>query len=154
MSDTVAALVRHFEKIDREHMQGMPIVNPELYVEAVGFRKIEHHECGVLITPWFMNLVLLPGTDEWSGVPQGSTVGYSLPAGRYDFMTSRDDTLGTYLTAVLFRTVVDFPDQATARAIASELLEQLFADTQERQSPGSSAETMSRRNLFTMLGGT
>ncbi|MDH3532601.1 MAG: [NiFe]-hydrogenase assembly chaperone HybE [Gammaproteobacteria bacterium] len=154
MSDAVAALVQHFEMIDREHMQGMPIVNPALYVEAVGFRKFEQHECGVLITPWFMNLVLLPGSDAWSDVPQGSTVGCALPAGRYDFMTSRDDALGTYLTAVLFRTVVDFPDQATAREIGSEVLEQLFVATGDKQAPTSSnAETLSRRSLFTMLGG-
>jgi [NiFe] hydrogenase assembly HybE family chaperone len=154
MSDNVAALVRHFERIDREHMQGMPIVNPRLCVEAVEFRAHAGHELGVLITPWFMNLVLLPGSDDWSDREQGSDAEISLPAGPYDFMISRDAELGTYLTAVLFRSVVDFPDQATARAVASEVLGQLFADADELQAKaGGNAETMSRRTLFTKLRG-
>lgn len=154
MSDTVAELVKHFETIDREHMQGLPIVNPQLFVEAVGFRSYEDHSVGVLITPWFMNLVLLPGSDEWSVAEQGASAEFALPAGGYDFMISRDDALGTYLTAVLFRTVVDFPDQVTARGVAREVLTRLFtAAGEEQPASGSSAETMSRRTLFTMLGG-
>jgi len=154
MNDTVAKLVRHFEKIDREHMQGMPIVNPRLYVEAVGFRRHAGHELGVLITPWFMNLVLLPGSDLWSDREQGSDAEISLPAGPYDFMISRDDVLGTYLTAVLFRTVIDFPDQTTARNVASTILGQLFDDADANHAGiVSNAETMSRRTLFTMLKG-
>ena len=51
------------DAIYRERMQGLPIVNPELSVEAVGFEPFEAHELGVLISPWFMNLVLLPADE-------------------------------------------------------------------------------------------
>ena len=36
------------------------MVNPALAVEAVGFRPWGEHWLGILITPWFMNLVLMP----------------------------------------------------------------------------------------------
>lgn len=154
MNDVAAALVQHFERIETKHMRGLPIVNPRLMVEAVGFREFDGHQIGVLITTWFMNLVLLPGTAEWADTEQGSTVKYRLPGGSYDFTLSRDKEIGTYLTAVLFRTVIDFPDQDTARAIAAEILRQLFvAPKEEQATPSRSAEKMSRRTLFAMLGG-
>ena len=41
-------------------MKGMPIYNPTLAVEAVGFREHEGRQAGVMVTPWFMNLTVLP----------------------------------------------------------------------------------------------
>ncbi len=148
---TVADLVRHFEKIYRERMQGLPIVNKRLDVEAIGFGHLGEHQLGVLLTPWFMNLLILPGTDEWSGLARGSTVALPLPNGSYDFTVCRDDALGTYLTAVLFRTVADFPDRETARAVAEDILRRLWTkpDPPVRK-PGS--DSLSRRALFTGLG--
>ncbi len=42
-------------------MQGLPIVNPALEVEAVGFAPWEGSWLGVMVTPWGMNLTLVPG---------------------------------------------------------------------------------------------
>jgi len=155
MSARIKALQQHFERIHRDHMQDLPITNAKLAVEAIGFRRLDGHLLGVLITPWFMNLVLLPGNDEWSGIEQGSTVNYSLPAGEFEFTTSTDSVLGIYLTAVLFRTVVDFPDQDTARMIAEKILADIVV---EGSRPGTGTafkptQPISRRSLFTMLGG-
>ena len=36
------------------------MLNPALSVEAVGFRPWDEHWLGVLVTPWFMNLWLMP----------------------------------------------------------------------------------------------
>jgi [NiFe] hydrogenase assembly HybE family chaperone len=142
--DTVAELVRHFEHIYVEHMQDLPIVNPRVQVEAIGFQDYEGHELGVLVTPWFMNLVLLPGGDEWCESAQGDTETINFPSGPIDFTTSRDDVLGTYLTAVLFRSVSDLPDQSMVRALAEQVMKDLFA-------PVRSERTLSRRELLTGL---
>ena len=61
-------LVGIYQRIADERMQGMPFVNRALRVEAVDFRAWDDHQVGVLITPWFMNLILLPG-------PAGDFVG-------------------------------------------------------------------------------
>ena len=79
MTASVAQLVDHFRRVHIERMQGMPILNPALEVQAVGFRELEEHLLGVLITPWFMNLVLLPGNDEWSEREQGKRIRVVLP---------------------------------------------------------------------------
>ena len=41
-------------------VKGLPIYNPTLAVEAVGFREHEGRQVGVIVTPWFMNLTVLP----------------------------------------------------------------------------------------------
>lgn len=124
----VAALVRHFEIIARRHMRGLPIVNPKLSVEAAGARQLGEHRVCVLISPWFMNLVLLPGSDAWAGVDQGHVCDVTLPGDTIAFTVCHDDVIGTFLTAVMFRTVSDFPDQETARRVAMEILTRLFAE--------------------------
>lgn len=150
VATAVADLVGHFEKISRERMRGLPIVNTRLDVEAIGFGYLGEHQLGVLLTPWFMNLLILPGTDEWSELARGSTVEWPLPNGNCDFTICRDDTLGTYLTAVLFRTVVDFPDQGTARAVAEDILGRLWTNPGEPVQIAAE-NSLSRRALFTGL---
>lgn len=147
MDETVSAMVRQFESIYRDHMQGLPIVNPRLQVEAGDFTEYDHGRLGVLITPWFMNLVFLPGDDEWSGKAQGDTVRIDFPSGPIDLTICHDGTIGTYLTAVLFRSVSDIPDQQTAQALATEIMQGLFADSRSERS-------VSRRELLTGLRGT
>ena len=102
MTASAAQLVRHYQTILDDRMQGLPFVNDALEVAAVGFRDYDEHSIGVLISPWFMNLVLLPGTDEWSECEQGSIRRLELPGEAIEFNVCQDEELGTYLTAVLF----------------------------------------------------
>jgi [NiFe] hydrogenase assembly HybE family chaperone len=144
MTGTLDELVRHFEQIYLEHMQDLPIVNKRVQVEAAGFQDFDGHELGVLITPWFMNLVLLPADETWAESAQGDKSSIEFPSGPIEFTVSRDETLGTYLTAVLFRSVSDFPDHDVARDIAKQVMKELFVPTGNRRK-------MSRRDLLTGL---
>jgi len=154
MTDLVEQLVEHFRVIHDQRMAGLPLCNPALDVEAVGFRNFEDHRLGILITPWFMNLVLLSDTDAWGDWQQGSKSEWTLPAGLHEFTTCTDDDISTYLTAVLFRTVKDFPDPATARAVAEEIMEQLFAEPGGARPAIPEEKPVSRRALLSGLGGT
>jgi [NiFe] hydrogenase assembly HybE family chaperone len=49
-----------FNKIHQEQMQGIPILNNMLKVQALGFQEYQGRIVGILITPWLMNLVMLP----------------------------------------------------------------------------------------------
>ena len=151
MSVGVPELVDYYRKVYEERFRDLPIINPELDVEAVGFRKLAEHEFGTLITPWFINLVLLPGNDRWQDRAQGSTCNIELPGGKVDFTVSHDDELGTTLSAVLFSTVTDFPDQAMARDVAAETLRLLFSA--EEASDPRDGRKLSRRQLLRNLGG-
>jgi [NiFe] hydrogenase assembly HybE family chaperone len=139
-------LVARYETIYEERMRDLPIVNPRLAVEAVGFERWEDQDLGILITPWFMNLVLLPNSDRLVDFPQGERVECRFPSGPCELTVYHDEDLGSYLAAVLFRTVVDFPDQDVARAVAEEALAQLLAEPAEKET-----EKVSRRGLLTGL---
>jgi [NiFe] hydrogenase assembly HybE family chaperone len=142
----VADLVVRYEAIYEERMRDLPIVNPKLSVEAVGFDQWEDQDLGVLVTPWFMNLVLLPDSKRLVDLPQGERVECSFPSGPCELTVYHDEELGSYLAAVLFRTVADFPDQDTARAVAEEALANLLAEP-----PTKESGKVSRRGLLTGL---
>jgi [NiFe] hydrogenase assembly HybE family chaperone len=147
----IAALEDYYRKVYDERMRGLAVVNPGLEVEAVGFRRLDEHELGALITPWFINLFLLPGSERWDEHAQGSTCTIDLPGGSVDFTIAHDEELGTTLSAALFSTVADFPDQALAREAAAEtlrLLRRTEADGEDNKEPG-----MTRRELFGRLAG-
>lgn len=149
---TPEALVDRFRDIDHERMRGLPIVNPELEVEAIGFRRFEDHLVGILITPWFMNLLLLPASAESCGLTQGAIVERQLPHGNIEFTACSDEVLGDYLSAIMFRAVTDFPDQAMARAVAKEILLKLFTEP-EPTSAAADRKVISRRALLSGQGG-
>jgi [NiFe] hydrogenase assembly HybE family chaperone len=146
----VDALLAYYRRVHEETFRGLPIANTALDVEAVYFRPLEEHQLGVLITPWFMNLFLLPGTDRWDDRPQGSACQIELPGGKVDFRVSHEQALGTILSAALFSTVADFPDQDIAREIARETLRLLFDGDAMQDEPG---RRVSRRALLRQLGG-
>ena len=135
------ALVERFRDIHEQRMRDLPFINAQIWVEAIGFRTFEDFEIGVLITPWFMNLMLLPD-DVSSNIEQGHKVNVSFPSGEIEFTTALDDELGLYFSAVLFSSVMSIPDQATARDLADEVMKELFQSE-------SKAKTLSRRSLFT-----
>jgi [NiFe] hydrogenase assembly HybE family chaperone len=133
MDDRIQNLVAAHRRISEERMRGLPIFNERLDVEAVGFRSADGRPLGVLISPWFLNLVLLPGPDDdWSDVRVGSPCVWEFPAGQYEFHAAELPGVGTHYTAALFSTVADFPDQATARAVAEGVMERLFSKTLSR----------------------
>lgn len=147
VSDAIETLVAHYQRVYEETFRDLPIVNPAIDVEAIGMRRLDEHEFGVLLTPWFMNLVLLPGSDRWDDRPQGSTCAIELPGDEVEFIVSHDEYLGTTLSAVLFRSVADFPDQAMARAVAVETL-RLLCSREAREENGSGDTRLNRRDLF------
>lgn len=134
MDDRIQKLVAAHRRISRERMRGLPIFNDRLDVEAVGFRPVDGRPLGVLISPWFLNLVLLPGAqDDWSDVRVGSSCIWEFPAGQYEFHAAELPGVGAYYTAALFSTVADFPDQDTARAVAEGVMRRLFSDALSRR---------------------
>lgn len=140
-------IVDRYHTVYTERMRGLPICNSALEVEVVGLSTLSEHQLGVLITPWFMNLVLLPGDETWANELAGAICALQLPSASCEFTVCQDEILGTFLSAVLFHSVSDFPDQETAVAIAREALLQLLqqpAETVQRHS----GSAISRRRLL------
>jgi [NiFe] hydrogenase assembly HybE family chaperone len=124
-------------------MRDMPLNNPTLRVEAVGFSLWQDHWVGVLITPWAMNLMLLPCGNPELRVLGGSAVQHwRFPCGAYEFHGGWLEGLGPYQSCSLFSPPAEFPDQDSARAVALEIMAALFRPEAElRPAPA----TLSRR---------
>lgn len=164
------ALERHYHQVAMTSMADVPLINPELRVQAVGFRASEHGWLGVLITPWFISLVLLPVDKAWQELSVGSHQGHVFASGRYDFLITEADGIGHYKSCSLLSPVLEVPDQETAVQVALAALhavnKEQFRDsssmppalgalgkqTHDKQSPGPKPELtrkpISRRDFF------
>jgi [NiFe] hydrogenase assembly HybE family chaperone len=157
MGGRVRNLITVHRGIAVQRMQGLPIYNDRLEVEAVDFREVGGRLLGVLISPWFINLVLLPGPeDDWSEIRVGTGAVWEFPAGEYEFHAGDLEGVGPHFTAALFSTVADFPDQETARAVAENVMARLFGGERSRayetvRKGGGDVlydQTLSRRSLL------
>lgn len=127
LQQRVDALTRHFARVQAERMAGIPLLNPALSVDAVGFEWAAQTEDevgsppvaeGVLVTPWFMSLVRLP----LAVLPHGNRVGCRavrrFGCERFDFIGGHDEALGFHETCALFSPMNGFTSQALARETA------------------------------------
>jgi [NiFe] hydrogenase assembly HybE family chaperone len=129
-----ARLETAFRAIHEKRMQGLPFINPALSVEAIDVLPWNGHWLGVLITPWFMNLVLLPDNNEaWPALRPGEKCEQIFPAGVFEFIAGHEDMFGDYLACSLFSPMFEFADQETAHLTASAARAALFDATNLEQ---------------------
>lgn len=134
-----------FREIHAGQMRGVPMVNETLGVKAVGFRAFEGRALGVLVTPWFMNLVLLPGPDDdWSALTTGTKDLIEFPSGWYEFLGANRPEVGPYKACSLFSPMFDFSSMLQAVETAQAALAALF-DPEIREEGAQTGEIRRRR---------
>jgi [NiFe] hydrogenase assembly HybE family chaperone len=135
LPDPSAKLENAFRAVHAQSMQGLAFVNPALRVEAVAFAPWKGYWLGVMLTPWSMNLLLMPREiSAWRSLPPGEKRRYSFPAGAFDFIGACVDAVGEYMVCSLFSPVLDFADHETARETARLARDALF-DVANAESP-------------------
>lgn len=123
-------LVQVFRHIAATRMAGIPIVNPALHVEAVGFERERGPDdgetgwLGVLVTPWCMNLLWWPD-DGAHACAVGDERVHDFGESSYTFIGAREDALGAFEMCSLFSPMNDFGDPHTARLVAEHALRTL-----------------------------
>lgn len=143
----VGLLVETFARIERERMAGLPLLHPGLRVEAIGFERAcgpvedESGWLGVLVTPWFMNLLWWPDEERHAAAP-GCRRMHALGGARYAFLGVHEPALGTFEMCSLFSPMQDVADQDAARAVAQEVLRLL------RTPPAPALQAPSRRDFL------
>lgn len=153
-------------------MRDLPFVNLALSVEAIGFRRWRGANrsslpagnpsatpaepagdsgnaagdwVGAVVTPWFLNLFLLPGGGNlWSDRRPGERFHLSFPIGPLEFIAdySPDAELPAYQYCPLFAPPSEFASQAAARAAATAALDAMFKEnriTKPAARPATSA---------------
>lgn len=147
----VLALEQLFNEIAATRMRDVPVQNAALQVQALGFVPDPEQDgvwLGILITPWFMNLVRLADTE---------------PAARHSFLAERDKairhfgntlfefigafepTIGAFETCSMFSPMFQFENQSAAVATATEILTQL---RQPAAPPGAKTPAAPSRRGF------
>lgn len=156
----VAVLEQVFEHIAATCMQGVPVQNPALRVQAVGFAPQADADggewlLGVLVTPWFMNLVYLPLAA--AGVGQ-AVLGVGQKASRrignesFEFIGAHEDGLGAFACCSLFSPMFEFADHAAAVATACEVLN-LLRTSAPAPTASPAVEAPGRRGFLFGRGG-
>jgi [NiFe] hydrogenase assembly HybE family chaperone len=126
-------------------VKGLPIYNPTIAVEAVGFREHEGRQVGVMVTPWFMNLTVLPSEADLKAWLAGRSTMIGFPSGAYEFSVTDLPEAGLIGTCSLFSTMLDFTDHEAAQLAAKTIADAVFEPEQPAPAP-----TVSRRQV---LGG-
>lgn len=121
--DPTAAVIDHFRTVWETGMHDMPFVNPALQVAVpTGFRQVDGDWLGVVVTPWFISLFLLPGGGSlWQDWPSGEQRSVTLPVGPMDFIADNpgaDSPLPAYQYCPLISPVQQLADMAAAQEIA------------------------------------
>ncbi len=137
----VSALEAAYREIGETKMKDLPLVNPKLSVQAVGFRPWGGGLFGALVTPWSINAIFFPPEGP-EAPPIGRT--RTLPSGEYTFFPQPLGGVGTIEQASIFSPTLEFEDQAAAVTAASAAVEAMLA-------PEAPPPPKSRRDLFPFL---
>lgn len=140
-----SVLEQVFSDIHQNRMKDLPFVNENLSVKATGFALFEGDWLGVLLTPWTLSLILIPGPDRlWQKRTVGDKVGLRLPSGDYTFTYGVHEELGNYFACSVQSPVQDIASQAIGEQLSKDLRQLVTAiPTQELH-----VRDESRRALF------
>jgi [NiFe] hydrogenase assembly HybE family chaperone len=155
-----------FSEIAHTRMADVPILNPALRVEIIGFREWEGRWVGVLVTPWMINLVLMPGQDApLIPLALDEKKLWDFPSGAYEFMGLNEPAIGTCHICPLISPVMEFATHEEALSVAQQIIIGLFSaqhdelatriDEARLKGEAISQQNMSRRDFLRMpfLGG-
>lgn len=119
-----------YRRIWETTMRTLDFVNPALEVDIAGFRRHRGDWVGAVVTPWFVNLYVLPGGGElWQDLGSGERVKVPFPVGELEFIADYDPEaeVPAYLYCPLLAPVTPLSSQAEALGMALDALEMLFS---------------------------
>jgi len=140
------ALAEAYRVIARDVMGPLPIFNHALEVEAVGFRLFNGAVMGIMITPWFLNVVL--ASDVIARKPPGSLVRAAFPVGGLDLIVAEVASIGRIAACSLFSPMSDFADMDCARAAAVAASGALMKKAADSAAEVAPQRPISRRNFL------
>lgn len=117
-------VVAAYSAVD-SRMRDLPVYNDQLDIQLVGLRHWQDDLLGILVTPWCMNILLLPG-DVVHAPMEGTTRDITFPSGCYRFTAGQVDGIGPLESCSLFSPMDPFDNPATAREVAQHALLELL----------------------------
>lgn len=117
-----ARIEAHYQAVAAGPMADVPLCNPNLGVRLLGVQDWEGLRVGVLVMPWAINLILLPGSRPWPAQAPLSKQLWSFPSGDYAFIHGEDAGFGPYQMCSLFSPALEFESMAQACETAQAAL--------------------------------
>ena len=137
MNDPATAaqtLEQTFTQIHQQQMFGLPLLNNLLRVQALGFHEFEGRITGIIITPWMMNLLILPADDDdWGALELGKKQSHRFPSRTFQFMVNEFEGIGKCQTYSLYSPMSEFTNQDHALAAAQSFLDTLMVETEQAE---------------------
>lgn len=152
-----------YQKVYQEEMQGLPICNEKIKVEAVDFQLYQDQWLGVLVTPWFTNLLIIRQQgQDWPEfkLAKGNEQLFTFPVGEIKFTPRFEPELGSYLCCSLVSPMAELGSHQQAIIDAKHAMRQLtqipidikIIDTKESDATADkeslNEEQQSRRSFF------
>jgi len=152
-SGRVVALVASFERIGRDSMRGLPFYNEALAVEAIGFERFGEGWLGILVTPWFMNLMLVSDQPvPYAEAANGEKCTVELPGGPVTFLRGGTEDFGMFQAHSIASPMDVYKSQNQVRAAARRALVSVRTPAQLEPAPQAAQPVVSRRTLFNFAG--
>ena len=96
-------------------------VDDGLRLGGIGLRRLADEWLCILVTPWFMNVMLLPASTDDGAEPKAATPGavgskalVAFPAGRFETIRGYEAGIGHYRMCSLFSPMHEFADHENA----------------------------------------
>lgn len=150
-----AAVRRWFEEVLRTRMQGLPFLNPALAVRTVDFGRVQGDWLGAVITPWCVQLMLLPGGGTlWVDASPGTRSTVLLPVGMLPFIAdSGDHVLPAFQYFPLLNSAAGLADMEAAEQVVRDALRTALTQAEPDPSAQSAHPAVDmRRRRFLRLG--
>lgn len=119
------ALLRHFDRVHRERMVGLPFLNPRLSVVVAACVRHAGDWLAGVVTPWSLQLVLLPGGGNlWRDTASGARQVLQFPVGELVFIGDEGECdLPAFLYCPLIAPVEHITEPEAAVAILRDALD-------------------------------
>ncbi len=137
-----------YRRIGERSMCELPIYNDALAVEAVGFATRDDAISGILITPWFMNLILQPLDGSLALRNPGSSFSHAFPAGAIDFNVGEIDGIGRIASCSLFSPMFEFSAMDQAKATAEAAFMEILLPPVDHERPAAKVGAAVDRRSF------
>jgi [NiFe] hydrogenase assembly HybE family chaperone len=136
LAERVAALEAAFVDIAQQRMAGVALMHPGVQVQATPFVALDAQlAVGILVTPWFMNLLRLPLTRS-DRCHVGSKTTHRVGDYAIEFTSAFEPAIGGFESCSVYSPLTMFEDHAavyaTAQAVMHTLLSASAADTPAR----------------------
>lgn len=123
----VAALEAAFVEIAQQRMAGVALVHPRVHVQATPFVALDAQlAVGILITPWFMNLLRLPLVRS-DHCDVGAKATHRIGEYTVEFTAAFEPAIGGFESCSVYSPLTMFEDHAAVFATAQAVMHTLLA---------------------------